>query len=120
MITLPQEKPETTDDACAMLRELSGKEHAVVSGVALAVAGSDPAPSHAFTVTTKVRFAALEDAAIAAYVATGEPMDKAGSYGIQALGGAFAEGIEGDYFNVVGLPMHALSNALADLLDARI
>ena len=84
-----------------MLAALSGRTHTVYTGVTVC--------RNAVTVTqheaTSVRFRTLTPAEIAAYAATGEPMDKAGAYGIQGLGGLLVEGIQGDYFNVVGLPI---------------
>jgi septum formation protein len=69
-----------------------------------------------FAESTAVEFAPLTEACIEAYVATGEPMDKAGSYGIQGAAGSFVKGIEGCYFNVMGLPIHRLSVEIAALL----
>ena len=97
-------KPETRDAARTMLHRLSGTTHTVYTGIALARTASDR------TVTavesTDVTFGRLSDEEIDAYVATGSPMDKAGSYGIQDDTGAlFVERIEGDYYNVVGLPL---------------
>lgn len=94
-------KPKDEADAVAMLHALSGKTHEVYTGVYL-VNGSK---SKGFYECTKVRFCTLTDEQIKAYVATGEPMDKAGSYGIQGKGCVLVEGIEGDYFNVVGFPV---------------
>jgi septum formation protein len=118
------EKPADAAGATAMLRALSGSSHRVHSAVAIFVAppdggdaGPPPAdPAVAFVETSTVHFATLGEADIAAYVASGEPMDKAGSYGIQGAAGQFVSGIDGDYFNVVGLPVHRLSTALAALL----
>ena len=95
------EKPVDTTDAARMLRLLSGREHRVVTGVCL-VRGDR---RRVFSQETAVRFYPLSDEEIARYVATGEPMDKAGAYGIQAFGAVLVEGITGDYFNVVGLPV---------------
>ena len=96
-------KPEDAEDAEQMLRQLSGRWHAVMTGVALydiatrrEVADYDK---------TLVRFAQLTDKEIEWYVSSGEPMDKAGAYGIQGLGGLFVEEVAGNYFNVVGLPI---------------
>ncbi len=110
-------KPADEDAAAAMLRRLSGRSHIVYTGLALAHAGRTVTAHEA----TEVRFAALTEAEIAAYVATGSPLDKAGGYGIQDdLGALFVEGIQGDYYNVVGLPLHRLYRTLcthfADLL----
>ena len=97
-------KPVDAADACRMLRLLRGKSHQVISGIAVfdAAARRSGATSH---VTTVVTMRDYSDAEIEAYVATGEPMDKAGSYAIQGLGGALVQSIEGCYNNVVGLPL---------------
>ena len=102
-------KPHDEAHARATLARLSGRTHEVFTGIALARADQ--------TVTaherTRVTFADLAPEEIAAYVATGSPMDKAGAYGIQDdLGSLFVAGIEGDYFNVVGLPLHRLYKSL--------
>jgi len=101
------EKPSSTEDARKMLRTLSGGSHCVQTGVALAYGGSEAGKPHVHTFVeeTTVTFSSLSEAEIEAYVNTGEPMDKAGSYGIQGLGGAFVTGIVGDYQNVVGFPL---------------
>ena len=103
-------KPADDEDARRMLRLLSGRTHHVSTGVCLAIAG--PAPDDAriasFVETTGVTFYELDEATIDAYVATGEPSDKAGAYGIQGLGRALVRGIDGDYYNVVGLPVARL------------
>ncbi|MCB9636826.1 MAG: septum formation inhibitor Maf [Sandaracinus sp.] len=95
-------KPSDTNEACAILSKLSGRQHEVRTAVAL---GRDGVALETRVVTTCVRFRALGADEIARYVATGECMDKAGSYGIQGLAGAFVAGIEGSYSNVVGLPV---------------
>lgn len=88
-----------------MLGLLSGRTHEVMTGLALYVPGRG---MHTDTTVTRVRFAPLSDQEIEAYVASGEPMDKAGAYGIQGLGARFIEGIEGDYYSVMGLPVRRL------------
>lgn len=103
------EKPADSEAARRMLRALSdAKTHRVCTGVALVYHGhTAAAPDLAcFVESTEVTFAQLSDADIAAYVSTEEPVDKAGGYGIQAVGGAFVRGIRGCYLNVVGFPMH--------------
>ena len=135
-------KPRDEAEARAMLRALSGREHAVFTAFTLLPVGSDPliapviaagndaavpaaeasgdaslrreTPVAAYTHCEKtyVKFRALTEAEIAAYVATGEPMDKAGAYGIQGLGSMLVEGIRGDYFTVMGLPICQLALAL--------
>ncbi|MBQ8321123.1 MAG: septum formation protein Maf [Clostridia bacterium] len=92
-------KPRDEGDAIAMLRSLSGRGHNVHTGVAVHYKGR----VYSGTDTTKVVFRELSDSEIAEYVATGEPMDKAGSYGIQGLGGRLVESYEGDFDTVVGL-----------------
>lgn len=99
-------KPRDEDDARAMLRSLSGREHRVVSGLALAGPGAGALLSRHDS--ARVVFRALGEDEIQAYVATGEPMDKAGAYGIQGMGGALVTRVEGDYYTVVGLPLSGL------------
>jgi septum formation protein len=94
-------KPEDEADAARMLRLLSGRAHEVITGVCFAGDGFEDVRSE----TTVVHFARLSDGEIRDYVATGEPMDKAGAYGIQGLASRWVSRIEGDYFNVVGLPI---------------
>lgn len=101
-------KPVDERDARRMLRELSGKTHQVITGVTLARAGQ----CETFAEITDVCFRELSDEEIAAYVASGEPLDKAGAYGIQGAAGAFVDHIEGDYDNVVGLPVARLERTL--------
>ncbi len=103
-------KPTDDADAAAMLRRLSGRTHTVYTGVALAYGGKTVVAHEA----TTVRFAGLEEADIAAYIATGEPRDKAGAYAIQGIAARFIVGIEGDYFNVVGLPARLVVTMLTD------
>ncbi len=102
-------KPRDAAEAAAMLRRLSGREHEVFTAVAVAYDGR--AASGA--ARTLVRFRPLDDATIGAYVATGEPMDKAGAYGIQGYGAVLVERIEGDYFTVMGLGLVLLTELLA-------
>src|ERR1019366_4975899 len=101
-------KPEDAADAARMLRLLSGRTHRVITGVALATATSAEVAAE----VTAVRFLALSDEEIAAYVATGEPMDKAGAYAIQGRAARWIPRIEGCYFNVVGLPLALVSTLL--------
>ena len=102
-------KPQNAVDAARMLRMLSGRTHRVITGVALATAEGTEVAAEA----TAVRFVALADEEIAAYVATGEPMDKAGAYAIQGRAARWIPRIEGCYFNVVGLPL-ALVTAMLE------
>ena len=101
-------KPRDADDAKAMLRRLSGRTHSVFTGVCV-IAG-DRLVSEA--VESLVRFRPMSEREIAAYVASGEPMDKAGAYGAQGLAGLFVERIEGSFSNVMGLPLCRLGNML--------
>ncbi len=102
-------KPVSPADAGRMLRELSGREHRVVTAVAVARDGE----VHERCDVTRVRFRRLTEEVIDAYVATGEPLDKAGAYGVQGYGAVLVERIEGDYFSVMGLPLRLV----VDLLD---
>lgn len=110
------EKPADAREAHAMLRRLSGRTHTVYSGITLIHAAGDRRVSrHA---ATRVTFATLTDEEISDYVQSGSPMDKAGSYGIQDDRGAlFVERIDGDYYNVVGLPLHTLYRTLREHFD---
>lgn len=101
-------KPKDREDAFRMLRQLSGETHSVLTGVSLYYGKQ----TTVFTTETMVTFYPLSDAEIEAYLDTGEPFDKAGAYGIQGKGSLLVQGIEGDYFNVVGLPVAALSRQL--------
>ncbi len=101
-------KPRDAEDAVEMLMALQGRDHHVTSGLALALIGREVAGRQ----STRVRFREFEEAVARAYVETGEPMDKAGAYAIQGLGAALVEGFEGDYFNVVGLPVPLLLDLL--------
>jgi septum formation protein len=94
-------KPTDSAHAAAMLRRLSGRTHTVFTAVAVSHGGRTLSGVESVSVT----FRALDDARIAAYVATGEPMDKAGAYGIQGFGATNVERIDGDYFAVMGLPL---------------
>ncbi len=101
-------KPEDAADAVRILRLLSGRTHRVITGVALVTAeGTEVAAE-----VTAVRFLTLSDAEIANYVAGGEPMDKAGAYGIQGRAASWIPRIEGCYFNVMGLPLALVSSLL--------
>ena len=98
-------KPKDEAEAFAMLRALSGRTHTVYTGVTVAQGHRTLTEAEG----TRVRFAPLRDETIRAYIKTGEPMDKAGAYGVQALGALLIEGIEGDFFNVMGLPVRRLA-----------
>lgn len=104
-------KPKDKNDAKAMLKILSGREHMVYTGVSVIYGDK----TETFCAGTKVKFFDLTDEEIDNYISTGEPMDKAGAYGIQGYGSLLVEGIEGDYFNVVGLPISKLNRVLLDI-----
>jgi len=101
-------KPESPADAARMLRLLSGRTHRVITGVALVTADRTEVAAE----VTAVKFLTLSDAEIADYIATGEPMDKAGAYAIQGRAARWIPRIEGDYFNVVGLPIALVTTLL--------
>ena len=101
-------KPRNSSDACRMLATLSNRWHQVLSGVGIGTRDQH----HIFLVTTRVKFGRLTQEQIKNYVASGEPMDKAGSYGAQGRGMCFVETIEGSYANVIGLPMADVVKAL--------
>ena len=103
-------KPEDEREAFSMLSALSGNRHYVYTGVTV-IRGDKPVTQHEMTA---VSFRELEPEEITNYIATGEPMDKAGAYGIQGLGALLVSGIDGDYFNVMGLPVYRLGRILAD------
>mgnify|MGYP002771472552 CR=1 FL=1 len=103
-------KPKDAEDAVAMLLSLSGRDHQVCTGVT--VCRGDRVLTQ--VEETQVTFRDLTETEVRQYVSTGEPMDKAGAYGIQGLGGLLVEGIRGDYSNVVGLPVCCLGQMLKD------
>jgi len=109
--TEPFGKPIDADDAIRMLKTLSGKKHTVCTGIALiygdaVITGAE---------VTAVYFRELSDAEVEAYVQTGDPLDKAGAYGVQGRGAVFIERLEGDFFNVMGLPVCRLTTMLGNL-----
>jgi septum formation protein len=104
------EKPKDAAEARAMLAKLSGRRHRVLTGVALLDVATGKVQS--VFEATSVQFRRLSPAEIAAYVSTGEPMDKAGAYGIQGAAAVFVRRIEGCYFNVVGLPLARVAELL--------
>lgn len=105
-------KPQTEEDAVAMLKRLSGHTHEVVTGVTLI---KNQKEEVTFFEETKVKVASLSKEEILSYVSTGDCMDKAGAYGIQGQFGKFITGIEGDYHNVVGLPIARLYQELVKI-----
>lgn len=103
-------KPENEDQAVAMLQKIQGREHTVWGGLSLA--NRNRGVSHVESHSTQVKMSALSDAAIRLYIASGEPMDKAGAYAIQGIGAGLVESVEGSYTNVVGLNLAATLTAL--------
>ena len=104
-------KPRSREHAAQMLRKLSGREHSVYTGVTV-ISG---AQSVSFAEKTVVEFFPLTEEEIAGYIATGEPMDKAGAYGIQGRGALLVKRIDGDYYNVMGLPVGELYQRLKSM-----
>ena len=104
-------KPADKAEAIAMLQALSGRDHQVMTG--MTVLRGDRAITH--TEITDVQFRPLTEEEILRYVETGEPMDKAGAYGIQGFAAPFVEGIRGDYYNVMGLPVCRLQQMLKEI-----
>ena len=109
-------KPADAKQAKEMLKTLASDVHQVYTGVALIVIQHGKRQCLEFAECTNVRFYPMIEQEIEAYVQSGEPMDKAGAYGIQGIGGRFVEGIEGDYQNVVGLPMAKLYQVLKKII----
>ncbi len=107
------EKPRDPADARRILASLAGRRHVVITAIALAGPGGRAWRGHA---ATEVEFLPLSEAAIARYVATGEPLDKAGAYGIQGYGAMMVREVVGCYFNVMGLPLALLGQALREFL----
>ena len=101
-------KPHSHEEAAQMLRLLSGRDHQVMTGCTVRAPGG----TETFTEITDLHFRQLTEAEIARYVASGEPMDKAGAYGIQGGAALFCQGIRGDYYNVMGLPVCRLGQVL--------
>ena len=101
-------KPRDPADAAAMLRRLSGRSHTVMTAIAVALDGNTSSE----VVKVGVTFRTLRDDEIADYIRTGEPMDKAGAYGIQGFGATIVDGVDGDYFAVMGLPVNRMVRLL--------
>jgi septum formation protein len=101
-------KPRDTADAVAMLMRLQGRSHEVATGVAVSIGGT----THSAVVRVAVTFRAFDEAVARAYVETGEPMDKAGAYGIQGFGATIVDRIDGDFFAVMGFPIVAFTRLL--------
>lgn len=108
-------KPVDEEDAFNMLKKLQGDKHMVSTGVALIVIKNGKKDMISFAEDTDVNMYEISDEEIREYIATKEPMDKAGSYGIQGLGAKFISGISGDYNNVVGLPIGSIYQAIRKL-----
>lgn len=106
-------KPKDEKDAIETLKKLSGKTHKVITGCCISLGEK----CTCFSEESFVTFYPLTDAEILSYVKSGEPMGKAGSYAIQEMGGLFVEKIEGDYWNIVGLPVAKLKREIAALMD---
>ena len=104
------EKPANNADALRMLRLLQGRTHEVITSIALVAGGT----LYQDTDVTKVTFRPADDGFLRAYIATGEPHDKAGAYGIQGYGAALVERVEGDFFGVMGLPLRLVLKLLAE------
>ena len=103
-------KPHTSENAKRYLTRMQGRTHTVYTGVAVITNGRPDVRC----CTTDVTFAPMSEREIDAYVATGEPLDKAGAYGVQGPGGVFVERIDGNYFNVIGMPLPLLYRMLRD------
>ena len=108
-------KPESPEDAFQMLKKLQGKPHRVYTGVALIRPANKDTSTISFVDNTTVHFRPLSDQEINAYIATGEPFDKAGAYGVQERGAVLVNRVEGDFYTVVGLPIAKVCTALAKL-----
>lgn len=106
-------KPSGAEEAASMLKEISGREHRVLTAFSIVKPGAQVL--HSEIVDTTVRVKPLAASEIEGYIKTGEPMDKAGAYGIQGIGSFLVRGIEGSYTNVVGLPVVELMQALRNL-----
>ncbi len=111
-------KPKDEEDARKTLRALSGRTHEVYTGYCVMRVSDGKTVCQ--SVKTEVAFKELTDEKIDAYIKTGEPMDKAGAYGIQGIGSMLVSGVNGDYLNVVGLPLSALSDTLETEFDTKI
>ncbi|CAK1602677.1 unnamed protein product [Parnassius mnemosyne] len=119
MVTLDGElfgKPTSEKEAFEMLTRLSGRSHTVYTGVV--VKSFEKVVK--FTEKTNVVFGKMDKEQILGYISTGEPMDKAGGYGIQGVGGTFVERVEGDYFTVVGLPLYRLCSVIYDMFKHQL
>ena len=109
-------KPADNEDAARMLKLLSGKIHTVITGVCLSAYKDGKAVSLCFSESSEVEFYPLSESEISDYIATGEPLDKAGAYGIQGRGALLVKRISGDYLNIVGLPAARLKRELCTFI----
>ena len=110
-------KPADENEAAEMLRLLSGNTHSVFTGVTFVFSSKDGrVGEYSFAEETKVSFYPLEEEDIAGYIASGDPLDKAGAYGIQGKAAVFVRSIEGDYYNVVGLPVARILQELKNIM----
>ncbi|GLG97853.1 Uncharacterized protein GBIM_04526 [Gryllus bimaculatus] len=107
-------KPDNEDTAFKMLKQLSGRHHEVYTGVTLMYQQK----TVKFFDSTKVYFSSMSDETIQKYIETGEPLDKAGGYGIQGPGGSLIEKIDGDFYTVMGLPLHKLCRHILELYNS--
>jgi len=114
------EKPEDEEHAVELLESLSGIEHEVVTGVVVSLMLPDRMEQIEFKEITIVRFAQLTAEVIRAYVASGEPFNKAGGYGIQGLGELLIDYVRGSFTNVIGIPVREVSGAIGDLLSLHV
>ncbi len=112
------EKPVDEDQACELLSRLAGREHTVITALAL-FDGAGAGGARVGHERTQVSFLPLSEGQIRDYVSTGEPMDKAGAYGIQGYGALMVSGVSGCYFNVMGLPLARLGSMLREVLAVR-
>ena len=118
MVTLEAEifgKPNSKEHAISMLMQLSGRVHSVISGVTIGIISSYQPDFHSISVESFVEFSELSALECKEYCATNEPFDKAGAYGVQGYGSTFVKGIKGSYSNVVGLPLHEVSELFKKL-----
>jgi len=116
------EKPTSREHASEMISSLSGKDHIVVTGIVATLVDKNGAfiAQDVFKEISTVHMAPLTEKQVDAYISSGEPMGKAGGYGIQGLGELLIRSVTGSYTNVVGIPLHRVSTSIGDLLDAHL
>ncbi|KAK4002877.1 dTTP/UTP pyrophosphatase [Daphnia magna] len=110
-------KPTDSEHAVEMLKILSGKVHSVVTGLSIHYKSQSGYKERLTSEVTRVKMATLNDLIINSYVESGESLGKAGSYGIQGLGGSLIEAIDGDYYNVVGFPLHRFTTEMISIIQ---